>query len=73
MCSSLNSDLHRVNIKFTPAYSCGHPVEDSIHYCFECVFTTKQEKYCFQNLKDKLYPIELLLTGDGDLSVQQNK
>ena len=31
MCSSLNADLHLVNLKPSPACICGHGFEDCIH------------------------------------------
>ena len=73
MCSSLNSDLHRVNIKANPACSCGHPVEDSIHYFLECAFHNEAREILFSKLERYAISIELLLAGDGDLSFQQNK
>jgi hypothetical protein len=35
-CSSLNSDLYRINIINDPKCQCGAPYEDSIHYLMEC-------------------------------------
>jgi hypothetical protein len=32
MCSSLNADLHLVNLKPGPACICGHGFEDCIHF-----------------------------------------
>jgi hypothetical protein len=34
-CSSLNSDLYRINITNDPKCQCGAPYEDSIHYLME--------------------------------------
>lgn len=73
MCSSLNSDLHRVNIKPSPACSCGHPVEDSIHYFLQCALHNEAREILFSKLESYAISIELLLAGDGDLSFQQNK
>ena len=38
MCSSLNADLHLVNLKPSPACICGHGFEDCIHFFLECSF-----------------------------------
>jgi hypothetical protein len=35
-CSSLNSDLYRINITSDPKFQCSAPFEDSIHYLMEC-------------------------------------
>ncbi len=59
MCSSLNSDLHRVNIKPSPACSCGHPVEDSIHYFLECAFHNEAREILFSKLESYTISIEL--------------
>jgi hypothetical protein len=38
MCSSLNADLHLVNLKPSPACICGHGFEECIHFFLECSF-----------------------------------
>ena len=35
-CSSLNSNLFRINITNESKWLCGSPFEDSIHYIMEC-------------------------------------
>ena len=35
-CSSLNSDIFRINITNDSKWQCGSPFEDSIHYIMEC-------------------------------------
>ena len=35
-CSSLNSDLFRINIIYDSKWQCGSPFGDSIHYIMEC-------------------------------------
>ena len=35
-CSSLNSDLYRINITDDPGYQSGAPCEDPIHYLMKC-------------------------------------
>ena len=41
-CSSLNSDLYRINITNDRKCQCGAPYEDSIHYLMECpLYQTK--------------------------------
>jgi hypothetical protein len=35
-CSSLNSDLFRINITNDSKWQCGSPFEDSIQYIMEC-------------------------------------
>jgi hypothetical protein len=35
-CSSLNSDLYRINITNDPKCQCGAPYKDSIHYLKKC-------------------------------------
>ena len=34
ICSSLNADLHLVNLKPSPACICGHGFEDCMHFFF---------------------------------------
>ena len=51
-CSSLNSDLYRINITNDPKCQCGAPYEDSIHYLMECPLY-QNERYClFRNLRE---------------------
>jgi hypothetical protein len=44
MCSSLNADLHLVNLKPSPACICGHGFEDCIHFFLECKKDRKKKK-----------------------------
>ena len=46
-CSSLNSDLYRINITNDPKCQCGAPYEDSIHYLMECPLYQKREIVSF--------------------------
>lgn len=72
MCSSLNADLHRVNIKPSPACTCGNPIEDSIHYFMECNFYNEERIELFHNLRNYEITIELILAGDCNLTLNQN-
>ena len=62
-CSSLNSDLCRINITNDPKCQCGAPYEDSIRYLMECPLY-QSERYClFRNLRETHKNIETLLFG----------
>ena len=41
-CSSLNSDLYRINITNDPKCQCGAPYEDSIHYLIMSIIPTRE-------------------------------
>ena len=72
MCSSLNADLNRVNIKSASDCLCGHPVEDCLHYFFECPFYNENRIILFRELSTYNITIELLLAGDESLTYEQN-
>jgi hypothetical protein len=72
MCSSLNADLHLVNLKPSPACMCGHGVEYCIHVLFECPFFNENRAILFDKLKDYIVTIELILAGDENLTPNQN-
>jgi hypothetical protein len=70
--SSLNSDLHRINITNDPKCQCGAPYEDSIHYLMECPLY-QNERYClFRNLRETSKNIETLLFGNDEISINEN-
>ena len=71
-CSSLNADLHRVNIINDPSCSCGHPVEDAIHFFLECENHTIHRRTLFAQINQYDISIELILAGDENLTVNQN-
>jgi hypothetical protein len=50
MCSSLNADLHLVNLKPSAACICGHGVEYCIHFLFECAFLNENFKQTKNNI-----------------------
>ena len=72
-CSSLNSDLYRINITNDPKCQCGAPYEDSIHYLLmECPLY-QNERYClFRNLRETNKNIETLLFGNDEISINEN-
>ena len=71
-CSSLNSDLYRINITNDPKCQCGAPYEDSIHYLMECPLY-QNERYClFRNLRETNKNIEKLLFGNNEISINEN-
>ena len=71
-CSSLNSDLYRINITNDPKCQCGAPYEDSIHYLMECPLY-QNERYClFRNLRETNKNIEALLFGNDENSINEN-
>ena len=71
MCSSLNADLHLVNLKLSPACICGHGFEDCIHIFFECLFCNENRVILFNKLKNYVVTIELILAGDENLTPNQ--
>ena len=72
MCSSLNADLHRINVVDNPSCDCGHAFEDCIHYFLECPLYTEQRAELFLKLREYDITIELLLAGDSGLTLDQN-
>ena len=68
MCSSLNADLHLVNLKPSPACICGHGFEDCIHFFLECPFYNENRAILFNKLKNYVVTIELILAGDENLT-----
>ena len=70
MYSSLNADLHFVNLKPNPACICGHGIEDCIHFFFECPFYNENRAILFNKLKNYIVTIEL--AGDENLTPNQN-
>ena len=72
MCSSLNADLHRVNLKPYPSCNCGHPFEDAIHFFMECPLYEDHRTTLFRDLNKYTITIELLLAGDSNLSTEEN-
>ena len=67
MCSSLNADLHLVNVKPSPACICGHCFEDCIHFFFERLFYNENRAILFNKLENYEVTIELILAGDENL------
>ena len=72
MCSSLNADLYRANIKPYASCVCGHAVEDCIHYFLECPVYDEYRQLLFTELRIFNITIELLLAGDENMSYEQN-
>ena len=72
MCSSLNADLHLVNLKPSPACICGHGFEVCIHFFLECSFYTENRAILLNKLKNYVVTIELILAGDENLTPYQN-
>ena len=70
MCSSLNADLHLVNLKPSPACICGHGFEDCIHFFFECPFYNEKKVILFNKLENCVVTIELILAGDDNLTIK---
>jgi hypothetical protein len=72
MCSSLNADLHLVNLKPSPACICGHGFGDCRHFFFECPFYNENWEILFNKLENYIVTIELILAGDENLTPNQN-
>ena len=72
MCSSLNADLHLVNLKRSPACICGQSFEDCIHFFLECPFYNKNRAILFNKLENYVATIELILAGDENLTPNKN-
>ena len=73
-CSSLNSDLYRVNLTISPTCQCGHAHEDVFHYFFQCNIYTNQRLSLFNSLS--IYApitIDMLLFGDLNMSNEDNE
>ena len=71
-CSSLNSDLYRINITNDSKCQYGAPYEDSIHYQMECPLY-QNERYClFRNLRETNTNIETLLFGNDEININEN-
>ena len=73
MYSSLNADLHFVNLKPNPACICGHGIEDCIHFVFECPFYNENRVILFNKLKNYVVTIELISAGDANLTPIKSK
>ena len=56
-CSSLNSDLFRVNITNLPHCLCGNLNENAAHYLLECTRFTQQRLNLFQKLHVLNFPV----------------
>ena len=72
MCSSLNADLFRVNLKQNASCNCGHPCEDCIHYFLECPQYNESRLLLFSELRTFNISIDLLLAGNENLTFDQN-
>ena len=72
MCSSLNADLHLVNLKPSLACICGHGFEDCIHFFLECSFYNENRAILLNKLKNYVITIELILAGNENLTPNQN-
>ena len=72
MCSSLNADLHLVNLKPSLACICGHGFEDCIHFFLECSFYNENRALLLNKLKNYVITIELILAGNENLPPNQN-
>ena len=70
-CSSLKSDLFRVNICDSPCCDCGQPVEDAYHYFFVCNRYAIHRQNLILNILDLhnfiVIDTRLLLWGDQNL------
>jgi hypothetical protein len=71
-CSSLNSDLYRINITNDPKCQCGAPFEDSINYLMECPLYQNERNCLFRNLRETHKNIETLLFGNGEININEN-
>ena len=72
MCSSLNADLLRVNLKQNASCNCNHPCEDCIHYFLECPQYNESRLLLFSELRTFNISIDLLLAGNENLTFDQN-
>ena len=73
-CSSLNSDLFRVNLVNSPVCSCGYFTEDVVHFMLFCP-NYQRQRDILQHKLDHLQPLDIakLLFGDENLSQAANK
>ena len=73
-CSSLHSDLFRVNLVNSPVCSCGYFTEDVVHFMLFCP-NYQRQRDILQHKLDHLQPLDIakLLFGDENLSQAANK
>ena len=73
-CSSLNSDLFRVNLNNLPNCRCGNASEDATHYLLHCKLFTQQRSKLFQSLSSfPIITLDLLLFGNPELPYSINE
>jgi len=70
-CSSLNSDLYRINITNDPKCQCGAPYEDSTYYLMECPLYQNERDCLFRNLRETHKNIETLLFGNDEININE--
>ena len=71
-CSSLNSDLYRINITNDPKCQCGAPFVDSTHYLMEFPLYQNERDCLFRNLRETHKNIETLLFGNDEININEN-
>ena len=71
-CSSLNADLHRVNLLNSPKCSCGAPTEDSIHFFLECKLYQNERMIMFAGFNGLEVNIETILFGNDNYNNKTN-
>ena len=74
-CSALNADLFRVNLVQSPACRCSYPVENAIHYFFDCTLYTDHRTVFFNNLTkfQIILDTNVLLNGSNLLTFDENQ
>ena len=74
-CSSLNSDLFKINLVQSPSCSCSSPVENTYHYFFECSKYYDIRMNLFIELY-RLHPditLDILLNGSSNIEEDENR
>ena len=71
-CSSLNSDLFRINIINDSKWQCGSPFEDSIQYIMECPLHQDKRNCRSRNQRVTHTNIETLLLGNDEIDINRN-
>ncbi len=74
-CSKLNNDLFHLHVVDTPECICGHKIENSYHYFFDCPMYRIQRIKLMHDLMliiDKKILLDVILFGDPEYSISKN-
>ena len=72
MCSSLNADLHLVNLTLVLHVSVVMVLKTVYTFFLECPFYNEIMAILYNKLKNYIVTIELILAGDENLTPNQN-